>query len=403
MVEQACSEQSVTPSVQLRLMALAALAAAAVTTVAGVAGAPVWACPVLAAVLCALSVRAGLRSGAALPSSPAESGEGPDLGPVGHELLGMESYNAVLRKHLERVAEGTEAAAIDMMQRLGAVQGESATLKASVASSIERARSLSDRAHVHIEANRETLVRLTCFRDSAVAAHSRESERLGAIADRVQQLSPMVQLITDIAKRTNLLALNAAIEAARAGEFGRGFAVVADEVRKLSQQTEDAVQRVSEGITGFAAQIEEDIRSFTQEFDRISESLDADSTIGHMEAVNQQFDEVLGFLEGLASELEGSSQRVAHDVGEALAGMQHQDIARQQLEVIGLGLEHLSTFCQEVGVTVTSGEVLTAPPSLRSRLEDLESRYVMLAQRADHDEALNHMVREPEGARIELF
>jgi len=56
-----------------------------------------------------------------------------------------------------------------------------------------------------------------------------------------------------------------------------------------------------------------------------------------------------------------------------------------------------------VGLTVTSGDVLNAPPSLRSRLEDLESRYVMLAQRADHDEALNRMVREPEGARIELF
>lgn len=379
----------------------AALTGAAIAVAVPTLGAPLWLGAAITALVCAAAVWAG--RGRCL-SPVVEAGHAPnDFGAVGHELLGMESYNAVLRRHLGRVAEGTEAAALDMMKRLGAVQGESASLKASVAASIARAHGLADCAQAHIAANRETLLRLTRFRDSAVAAHARESERLDAIAERIQQLDPMVRLITEIAKRTNLLALNAAIEAARAGEFGRGFSVVADEVRKLSQQTEEAVQRVSEGINGFASQIADDIRSFTLEFDQISETLDADSTIEHMGAVNQQFDEMLGFLEGLASELEGSSQRVVHDVGEALAGMQHQDIARQQLEVIGLGLDHLSAFCQEVGLTVTSGDVLNAPPSLRSRLEDLESRYVMLAQRADHDEALNRMVREPEGARIELF
>lgn len=381
---------------------LAALLVVTLVVGADLTGAPAWAGALLAALVAASAVLSGRRSSAAAADA-ASAGDARDLGQMGHELMGMESYNAVLRKHLDRVAEGTEAAAIEMMRRLGAVQGESVSLKSSVAGSIDRARVLSECASAHIAANRDTLDRLMRFRDSAVIAHARESERLDAISRRVQELNPMVQLITDIAKRTNLLALNAAIEAARAGEFGRGFAVVADEVRKLSRQTEEAVQRVSEGITGFATQIADDIRSFTQEFDRISESLDADSTIVHMAAVNDQFDEMLGFLEGLASQLEGSSQRVVHDVGEALAGMQHQDIARQQLEVIGLGLDHLSAFCQEVGMTVTSGEILAAPPSLRSRLEDLESRYVMLAQRADHDDVLNRMVRETDGPRIELF
>jgi methyl-accepting chemotaxis protein len=72
---------------------------------------------------------------------------------------------------------------------------------------------------------------------------------VGGLSEAASKIGDVVNLISDIAARTNLLALNATIEAARAGDAGRGFAVVASEVKNLATQTAQATK-------GIAAQIE---------------------------------------------------------------------------------------------------------------------------------------------------
>ena len=74
----------------------------------------------------------------------------------------------------------------------------------------------------------------------------KNTNEIGELEKRSVLINEMVELIKEVANKTNILSINASIEASRSGEAGSGFAVVAAEIRELSKETIDKVYEAIE-------------------------------------------------------------------------------------------------------------------------------------------------------------
>ncbi len=91
--------------------------------------------------------------------------------------------------------------------------------------------------------------------DPASRAEETNAE-VATLGESSEEIGQVVEVITSIAKQSNVLALNATIEAARPGESGKGFAVVANEVKEPATLPSAATDQIS----GLVADLQSDTR-----------------------------------------------------------------------------------------------------------------------------------------------
>ncbi|QNH04574.1 methyl-accepting chemotaxis protein [Pseudomonas sp. B11D7D] len=182
-----------------------------------------------------------------------------------------------------------------------------------------------------------------------VTSTSGEVEQL---AERVHEISKVLDVIRSIAEQTNLLALNAAIEAARAGDAGRGFAVVADEVRALAHRTQQSTQEIEQMIGGIQSGTDRAVSAMQNSNGRARSTLEVAQAAGiALEQITQAISSINERNLVIASASEEQAQ-VAREVDRNLvnirdlsmqtsAGANQTSAASQELSRLAVDLNNL--------------------------------------------------------------
>ena len=177
-------------------------------------------------------------------------------------------------------------------------------------------------------------------------------EEMGQLGQKTNDISRILDVISDIADQTNLLALNAAIEAARAGEAGRGFAVVADEVRKLAEKTMQATREVGTAIEDIQQSTRANITNMDSTATAVEEATDfaqqsgkaLQEIVGFSEETSEQVRSIATAAEqqsATSEEINSAVDDISRIASETADGMQQSASAITELAELARQLENL--------------------------------------------------------------
>jgi Methyl-accepting chemotaxis protein (MCP) signalling domain/Cache domain len=173
------------------------------------------------------------------------------------------------------------------INQLESLSTQSAAQAASSATGARQALSLSEEG---TQAVQQTLRGMSDLRDNVdeIAA------QVVNLGEQTGQITSISDLVSDLAKQTNMLALKAAVEAARVGEQGKGFGVVAGEIRKLAEESKKSAEKINNLATDIQVSINRTVMVTDRGTKTVTEGIQlAENTaatfIGVTDAVNNVF------------------------------------------------------------------------------------------------------------------
>lgn len=299
------------------------------------------------------------------------------------DLTGFQEFRRIISTHIDRINGNTDAAAMDILTDLRAIETEVNGLLAHLQNT-DTAHSVEDvlrKTEQQAAANRDDIGR---FQDKETELNHMAERRVEEIRAEVSSLDTHLEGIRGIAQSTRMLSINAAIEATRAGELGAGFNVIASEVRELAHRSADLAKAISEGLRTLESRLDTSFREIV--FDRIA------TEQAMLDSLSQGISDLTGTLEDLISHqretlltAQQKGERLAPSVVNLIGSIQFQDITRQQLENVGKGVVAVEALLADIAAALERADRGRAyDPRLHTVLDTMFHSYVMEAERTAH-------------------
>ncbi|MBO1323578.1 globin-coupled sensor protein [Acetobacter sp. TBRC 12305] len=231
---------------------------------------------------------------------------------VSNAASGIETGADEIAHAVDDLAQRTERQAADI--------GHTATALSTVTAEVEQTARITLNAHdTATQVCQATRESDTAVQDAVCA--------MQAIETSSAQMSAIVDLLDEVALRTNLLSLNAGVEAARAGESGRGFGVVATEIRNLAQRSAVSAREIRKLIAVSCQQVSDGVRLVGRTrvtLDKISRQVDTIADfVTEIKTLSQSQAKSLGDVNTAIASIDRSTQQNAAMVEESSAATQN--------------------------------------------------------------------------------
>ncbi|HBN22949.1 MAG TPA: hypothetical protein DD412_06910 [Holosporales bacterium] len=260
----------------------------------------------------------------------------------------VEFFGRINEKSLEMSNDSKE-----MTSNVAKVVSEIEELSGSVkttSTNVETVSTSSEQLALAIQEISERVAEATSINQEATESVRITQDSIKELDKAAEDIGGIINMITEIAGKTNLLALNATIEAARAGEEGKGFAVVAEEVKALAQQTTSATDEIS----GHVSYIQSAVAKSVENIDTIVQKIES------MEKVSTSIASAVEEQGAATGEISNNTKEASANTAAFSDKMGFMNNAIKETGVLAEKTHEMSA--------VVSGEVLSLQKELKTLL-----------------------------------
>lgn len=300
------------------------------------------------------------------------------------EIRDCKPYIDVIHEQIGGSMAESEREVTALIEQLNMLNSQSARQMERITQSVQGERALTEVMNSRIEKNNESIARLEAKLREQADELQANFEQVRTLAEDVNALSPILEVISSIATQTKYLALNAEIEAVHAGNAGRCFSIIAKEVRELAKRSTAAAADIADKLNATTINVAAKMREAQKAIER--NGIDnLQELFDELGKIQQDFRNSCNVQRDVISSVERGHKESVSCLLEAMGHVQFQDVMRQRMGHVQEALvdmrDHLLNLSQVQTVSAAEGLLAT---NFKTLLEASLQGHRMASQTMTH-------------------